>query len=95
MIMNQKERKMQEALGLLKTYTGYITTDPEDSNEKSGYIVYEIKAPTLKSAKHRLKSVCAKLSDAEETEYRIAYMCGPGDPRPDSCTVIETRCTIV
>lgn len=82
--MRKKELKIQNALGLIKTYEGYIRID--DSND---FILFHIKAPTYKSARHRLKNICKY-----NKEYTLEYMqeLSPAVPSwTADINIVETR----
>lgn len=67
--MAQKEAKIQDALGLMQIYEGYIRV-----NDTNDFIVYEVKSITYKSARHRLKKIC---KTQVEDDYTLEYLASP------------------
>jgi len=79
--MLPKEFKIQENLGHIQKYTGYIKLNGTDN-----YIVFTVKSPTYKSARIRLKNICKRHIDEG---YVLDHIYKPGEVLPTDITVID------
>ena len=80
--MNEKEKQVQDALGLLKTYCGYVIV--KSSPTPVYYAVYEVQDVTINSARKQLNKIVKvaqkkstmplKLSFVAEKTEKIPYV---------------------
>ena len=72
--MDDKEKEVQDALGLLKIYEGYVEVS---TREYSHYDVYEVQDVTLKGAETQLDKIvkaAQKKSKKSRTSFRLAFI---------------------
>ena len=63
--MTEKEKQIQDALGLLKTYTGYVK-----GQGITHFDVYEVQDVTMDGAREQLtKIICAGTGEIESASY--------------------------
>ena len=90
-----KEIEIQETLNLMKVFKGYVqildVVDTEDTKDCSTWIIYEIKALTRKSAKHRLKKICKNLTISTGLYHNIKFFFNPEDDIYLDVNIIERR----
>lgn len=84
--MLPKDFKIQEALGRIQIYMGYVRVNGTDN-----FIVYEIKSPTYKAARIRLKNICKRQTD---DEYTLEHLLKPGETAPNVKITERIKTTI-
>ncbi len=67
--MNEKEKDIQEALGLLKTYDGYVK-----AQGNTYFDVYEVQDVTLAGAKQQIDAIVAKLQQESKVLLNIYFV---------------------
>lgn len=84
--MLPKDFKAQDALGRIQIYTGYIRVDDTDN-----FIVYDVKSPTYKAARIRLKNICKRHTS---DDYTLEHLLKPGETTPNVRIIERTQITI-
>ncbi|KKN00656.1 hypothetical protein LCGC14_1135680 [marine sediment metagenome] len=67
--MNDKEKQIQDALGLLKTYDGYVR-----AQGNTYFDVYEVQDVTLDGAKQQIDTIVTKLQHKSKVLLRVYFV---------------------
>ena len=67
--ITEKEKQIQKALGLLKTYDGYVR-----AQGRNYYDVYEVQDVTLEGAKQQVRAIVAKLQQKSKVLLTLYFV---------------------
>lgn len=67
--MNEKEKEVQNALGLLKKYSGYVK-----AQDRIHYDVYEVQDVTMEGAKKQLNEVVEKAQRKSKGPLKLVFI---------------------
>ncbi len=71
--MNEKEKDVQEALGLLKTYCGYVKLNASNASDKY-YEIYEVQDVTVKGARKQLDEIVEKVQKKSKVSRKLKFV---------------------
>lgn len=67
--MNKKEKEVQEALGLLKPYSGYVK-----AQDSMHYDVYEVQDVTMEEAKKQLNIIVEAAQKKSKVPLKLVFI---------------------
>jgi len=67
--MNEKEQQVQKALGLLKTYNGYVQVQGN-----THYDVYEVQDVTLEGASEQLHKIIKEVQKNSKVSLKLKFI---------------------
>ena len=82
--MTEKEFEVQKALGLLKTYDGYVK-----AQSSTHYDIYEVQDVTLEGAKQQIAVIVAKLQQKSKVLLKLYFI--QENDYDDTVQLLEVR----
>ncbi len=68
--MNEKEKEIQKALGLLRKYSGYVKV----SGKARRYDVYEVQDVTIKGAREQLHKIIKAAQKKSKEHFELEFV---------------------